>query len=107
LYSSTRAALQILTIPGKQMLLRVPIYFDDVAELHSHRFAGELLAIAEFNAVNDTVKIDQWRGITEGRAFPENGWLKRMYLAHDLKAISSATPIREPLRSHKNAGCAL
>jgi hypothetical protein len=101
LYSSTRAALQILAIPGKQMLLHVPIYFDDVAQLHNHRFAGELLAIEEFNAENDTVKIDQWRGITDDRAFPENGWLKRMYLAHDLKAISRATPFREPLRLHE------
>ena len=101
LYSSTCAALQILTIPGKQMLLHVPIYFDDVAELHSHRFAGELLAIEEFNAGNGTVKIDQWRGITDDRAFPESGWLKRMYLAHDLKAISKATPFREPLRLQK------
>lgn len=99
LYSSTRAALQILTIPGKLMLPHVPIYFDDVAELHSHRFAGELLAIDEFNAANDTVKIDQWRGISDNRVFPEKGWLKRMYLAHDLKAISKLTPFREPPRS--------
>jgi hypothetical protein len=60
-----------------------------------------LLAVEEFNAANDTVKIDQWRGISDDRAFPEKGWLKRMYLAHDLKAISNLTPFREPPRSDK------
>jgi hypothetical protein len=55
---------------------------NDAAQLHSHRFAGEWRAIEEFNAANGTVKIDQWRGISDDRAFPEKGWLKRMYLAH-------------------------
>jgi hypothetical protein len=28
-----------------------------------HRFAGELLAIEEFNARSKDVKIDRWRGL--------------------------------------------
>lgn len=98
LYSSTCAALQMIAMPEKRMLLHVPIYFDDVAQLHNHRFAGELLAIEEFNAANSTVKIDRWRGIMDDRAFPEAGWLSRMYIAHDLEAISKVTPVRAPLR---------
>jgi hypothetical protein len=44
-----------------------------------HRFAGELLAIDEFNRATELVKIDQWRDIDNDRAFPEAAWLKDMY----------------------------
>lgn len=92
LYSSTLHALTILNHPQKSMLKKVPLYFDDVMEpMVSHRFAGELLAIDEFNAQNTTVKIDQWRGIKADRPFPELPYLDCMYLAHDLKAISAST----------------
>jgi hypothetical protein len=98
LYSSTRDALQVLSLPGKRLLMHLPMYFDDVKRIFNHRFAGELLAIDEFNALNENVKIDRWRGITEGRAFPESDWLERMYVAHDLEAISKAHATREHLK---------
>ena len=78
--------------------MHLPMYFDDVKRIFNHRFAGELLAIDEFNAINENVKIDRWRGITEGRAFPESDWLERMYVAHDLEAISKAHATREHLK---------
>ena len=87
LYSSARDALKILTLPGRR-LMQVPIYMDDTDFIFSHRFAGELLAIDEFNSENKAVKIDQWHGIANRRAFPENSWLRKMYVAHDLVAIS-------------------
>ena len=43
--------------------MHLPMYFDDVKRIFNHRFAGELLAIDEFNAMNENVKIDRWRGI--------------------------------------------
>jgi hypothetical protein len=99
LYSSTRDALRILTLPGKRMLLHVPMYFDDTAMMQNHRFNGELLAIDEFNRDNDTVKIDVWRGVADGRAFPEQEWVKRMYAAHDLAAVAKVvTPLRPSLK---------
>jgi hypothetical protein len=98
LYSSTRDALQVLSLPGKRMLLHVPMYFDDVKRIFNHRFAGELLAIEEFNTTNEKVKIDRWRGITDGRAFPESDWLDRMYVAHDLEAISRTSAVRDHLK---------
>jgi hypothetical protein len=94
LYSSTRSALQILALPGKRLLRRIPIYFDDVDSSVHHDWAGELMAIKEFNDDSDVVKIDQWRGLEIGRPFPDSGWLKRMYMAHDLAAISSVMPRR-------------
>src|SRR5262249_25615223 len=63
LYSSTAHALRILSLPGKRTLDHVPLYFDDTEHSISHRFAGELLAIDEFNRASDQVKIDRWRGL--------------------------------------------
>lgn len=94
LYSSTANALRVLDLPGTRLLHRVAMYFDDVGSSVHHQWAGELLAIREFNDRNESVKIDRWRGIEYGRPFPERGWLKRMYVAHDLTAISTVAPQR-------------
>lgn len=98
LYSSTRDALGLLRSPERRMLRQVPIYFDDIEFIFNHRFAGELLAIDEFNSESSEVKIDQWYGVRAGRAFPERGFLEKMYVAHDLAAISRAT-VDRPTRS--------
>jgi hypothetical protein len=91
-YSSTVAAMRILAQPR---LRRVAMYFDDVAEHYNHRFAGELLAIEEFNAAQVDVRIDRWRGL-HTRPFHDAAWVPCMYLAHDLAAIS-ATRLTRPL----------
>ncbi len=90
LYSSTRDALQVLSLPEKRMLRRVAMYVNNVDGVSAHQFAGELLAIAEFNRKNHHVKIDQWHGVSDGSALPEAPWSRRMYVAHDLEAISKA-----------------
>lgn len=95
-YSSTLNALRVLTLPGKRMLRVLPMYFDDVYIMSSHRYAGELAAIDEFNRLNDDVKIDRWRDIDLDRPFPNAGWLRGMYLAHDLAAISNVRVAGEP-----------
>jgi len=100
LYSSTMQALQILTLPGRKLLLRTFIYFDDVELPISHRFAGELLAIDEFNNANSTIKIDQLRGFNINRPFPEKSYLRMMYVAHDLEAITNHHQERKPLMTH-------
>ncbi len=97
-YSSTMDALQIFLLPGKRMLRRTTIYFDDTHLFYNHRFAGELLAIDEFNRANHGVKIDHWRGLTYGRPFPESIWLGNMYVAHDIQAISKMALERPPHR---------
>lgn len=96
LYSSTRDALQILSLAGKRMLWHTPMYFDDIADIFNHQFAGELLAIAEFNAVSEFVKIDRWHGVRSGRPFPERAYLEQMYVAHDLEGASRAILDRRP-----------
>jgi hypothetical protein len=106
LYSSTVHAFQLFTHSNRWMLRKVPLYFDDVEEnLVSHRFAGELLAIDEFNDTSASIKIDRWRGIKTGRPFPEQPFLDRMYVAYDLDRISGAKLERDvrhlPLQSRR------
>jgi hypothetical protein len=97
-YSSTAAALLLLIRPGQQRLRRVAMYFDDLSDHFNHRWAGEPLAIEEFNAVSEYVKIDRWHGLASGRPFPDAPWLEAMYLAHDLDAIGRARLTRGPAR---------
>lgn len=88
LYSSTRTALRVLTANERRTLRRVYMYFDDTETEFAHHFAGELLAIAEFNDESASVKIDRWRGLSYKRPFPERAYLQQMYIAHDLEALS-------------------
>ena len=85
-------------MPGRRTLDHVPLYFDDTEHSISHRFAGELLAIDEFNRASEGVKIDRWRGLLDARPFPEATFLRKMYMAHDLRAIGSKVLDRDPLR---------
>lgn len=96
LYSSTRDALGIFAAPGRRMLQHVPMYFDDVEFLFNHRFAGELLAIDEFNAQSMNVKIDRWHGVRNGRPFPERVYFDKFFVAHDLEGISRTRLARTP-----------
>jgi hypothetical protein len=84
LYSSTRAALELFTLPSAQMLPKTALYFDDIVQHFNHSFAGELLAIDEFNRETAAVKIDRWRGIQEYTAFADSPWASQMYIAHQL-----------------------
>lgn len=102
LYSSTMSVLQILVLPGAPMLRRVPIYFDDIDFPFNHRFAGELLAVDEFNQSNSRVRIDVWRGVRKGRVFPTDPWLDRMFMAHNIAAINDTV-----LKRAASTGCAL
>jgi hypothetical protein len=96
LYSSTREALKLFADPKRRMLHRVPLYFDDIMSVETNAFAGERLAITEFNASSEAVKIDTWHGLERWRPFPEHIWLKQMFLAHDLEAISRYEPPSAP-----------
>lgn len=104
LYSSASAALRLLSHPQRKLLRRTVLYFDDVELDVSHQYAGELLAIREFNERCPEVKIDVMRGIRAERAFPEAPWLANMYVAHDLERISAAQHDRRP---QVDGGCAL
>jgi hypothetical protein len=94
LYSSTKHALEILRQPDTQMLRRTFLYFDDIFLLENHRFAGERLAIEEFNSETEFVKIDRWHSLCN-RIFRDYRWIQQMYIAHDLAAINNFRSERE------------
>lgn len=98
-YSSTKSAFPLLSSPKRKILRRTPLYFDDIDFYFNHQFAGELLAIDEFNKSTDEVRIDRWRGIRKERPFLEAPWLEKMYVAHDITAISRYRPERA-IRQH-------
>jgi len=98
LYSSTVDALKLLSAPDRRMLMHTAMYFDDINLKSYHRFAGELLAIEEFNEACDHVKIDEWRGLPLGRPMSEAHWIRSMFMAHDLAAISRTALTRQPGR---------
>jgi len=98
LYSSAVSTLEILRRADVPRLRRVALYFDDLAEHYNHCFAGELLAIEEFNVKSLDVKVDRWRGLRAGRPFPDAPWVDSMFLAHDLTQIGKVRLTRPPAR---------
>jgi hypothetical protein len=83
-YSSTVTAFRLLTEDHAYFLPRVLCYFDDMIggdwELHSP-YAGELLAIEEFNQQNPKLKIAKINGMAQKRVVP-NWWHALMYAHH-------------------------
>jgi len=104
LYSSTKEALRIFDITSMKMLWNTPLYFDDIEFVFNHKFAGEFLAIREFNKEHKNIKIDRWYGVEAGQPFPERYFYKKLYVAHDLQSISNAKLNRDlaslPLRNN-------
>ncbi len=81
-YSSTVEALKLFEGPATSYLPLVTAYFDDVQfELHNP-FAGELLAIKEFNQRNQFRKICRWEFLECRRVFRNAEWLKHMFTLH-------------------------
>jgi len=85
-YSSTVAALELLTGPSERLLPRVMCYFDDVMGYPWGDFNGERLAIAEFNDRHEDRKISPVYGLRYFLPLPwaQAMWPEMMFLAHVL-----------------------
>lgn len=90
LYLLARDALGIFTAEGSRMLWNTPLYFDDIEFAFNHRWAGELLAINEFNERNEGIKIDRWYGIRADRPFPERGMYEDVCCARSCGHLEGA-----------------
>jgi hypothetical protein len=62
-----------------------PVYFDDVNNIDHHEYAGELLAIKEFNSRNDTRKIAPMNQLRNWRIFSKALYLDQMYWFFNLE----------------------
>jgi hypothetical protein len=84
-WSSTVAAMRLLDGPAELRLPRVFCYFDDIIgddwEIHCP-YVGELLAIEEFNASHDHIKVSPINGLRHKRRIPA-AWNDQIYVAHD------------------------
>ncbi|MGH8742280.1 MAG: hypothetical protein ACREUN_15275, partial [Burkholderiales bacterium] len=60
-YSSSKAALRLLTGPPEHYLPRVGIYVDDLEDEYHNSYCGELLALREFNLEQELRKIEPYR----------------------------------------------
>lgn len=83
-YSSTVSAFSIFDSPDEYFLPRVFCYFDDCIgddwELHSE-FAGELLAIREFNDSRTDMKLGELYGLSHKRKIP-SAWNNEVFVLH-------------------------
>lgn len=82
-YSSTKTALEVLKAAPGYYLPAVPLYFDDIQELDHNEYCGELLAMKEFNQVDNRFrKISKMTLLRYQRIFKQSPWLDQMYFAH-------------------------
>jgi hypothetical protein len=83
-YSSTRDALELFEAPASNFLPRVFMYFDDIYGDNTWlvtEFAGELLAIDEFNIKHQSKKIVPNRHMSI--VYNSTWWAHHMYNYHD------------------------
>jgi hypothetical protein len=97
-YTSTKAAFDVLRGGQETHLPRTYCYFDDLiggdAELHS-RYAGELLAIDEFNDEHPDRKLAPINGLRHKRRIPAM-WNDQLYVLHAFGHPAYATHLGPP-----------
>jgi hypothetical protein len=97
-YSSTVTALNIFQAKHRYLLPRVACYFDDMVgdiDWAYNEFTGELLAIKEFNAKHEGIKIAPVSGLRfSGRRIPQT-WHEQIFVAHLFTHPHYGNPIAE------------
>ena len=98
-YSSTMAALKILDAAHTYLLPRVSCYFGDMVgdvDRAFSEFTGELLAINDFNAAHDRVKLAQVRGLRFSHLWLPRLWHEQIFVAHLFQHSDYGRPISPP-----------
>jgi hypothetical protein len=97
-YSSTVTALEIFETNHRYLLPRVACYFDDMVgdiDWAYDEFTGELLAIKEFNANHESIKVTHVSGLRfSGRRIPQM-WHEQIFVAHLFTHPDYGKPIAE------------
>jgi hypothetical protein len=66
---------------SKHLFLAIP-YFDDIVLPTYSNWAGELLAINEFNAEHEMRKIEQYRFLRSRPIFKNARWIDQIFILH-------------------------
>lgn len=89
-YSSTVDCLALFVEAAEKYLMAVLVYLDDVQDLGHNRFAGEMLAVEEFNDANTLRKITPTNFLRERRLFKRAGWISQIYTLHVFDSANRA-----------------
>ncbi|MGH8012855.1 MAG: hypothetical protein ACREQ4_10185 [Candidatus Binataceae bacterium] len=82
-YSSAKDAIALFADPEPAKYLPLTIlYLDDINQPSHTRFAGEWLAVEEFNAAQPMRKIDRHHFLKYTRMFQNARWIEQIFLLH-------------------------
>ena len=82
LYSSTKKSLELLNQKPSFFLPLVYLYFDDLEYSSHNSKSGELLAINEFNNLNDKRFIEKHTFLRTKRIFQRARWIDHIFYLH-------------------------
>jgi hypothetical protein len=97
-YSSTVSALKIFEAEHRYLLPRVACYVDDMVgdiDWAYHAFAGELLAIKEFNTAHADIKVARVQGLRFYLGRLPQIWHEQIFVAHIFKHPEYNRPISD------------
>jgi len=83
-YSSAKACLNVFIGAPDHYLPWTLVYLDDTGFESANPWAGELLAVREFNDENEMRKIHLFTGLRHKRLFKHTSWFDQVYLLHVL-----------------------
>jgi hypothetical protein len=84
LYSSTKAAFQLLEADYAYLMPRIHCYIDDIAGFSYSEYTGVRLAISEFNQTHVMRKLSPIYGLKYyiPKKYQESRWFDKIYMAH-------------------------
>jgi hypothetical protein len=83
-YWSAKECLNVFLGAADNYLPWTLVYLDDIGFESANPWAGELLAVREFNEENEMRKINLFRGLRHKRLFKHTSWFDQVYLLHVL-----------------------
>ncbi|MGA3224409.1 MAG: hypothetical protein ABSC65_11655 [Acidobacteriaceae bacterium] len=83
-YWSAKECLKVFLGEADNYLPWTLVYLDDIGFESSNPWAGELLAVREFNEENEMRKIHLFEGLRHKRLFKHTSWFDQVYLLHVL-----------------------
>jgi hypothetical protein len=81
-YSSTKAALDVFKDEPEKYLPVTIVYLDDIVDDTNNPWAGELLAVNEFNAEGELRKIAPFNTLRRKRFMKNARWIEQIYCLH-------------------------